>query len=343
MARTIVLSVSSVALTFAILARTPSLNAQVPAAQAPNNAAGIAELYGMLQSIEPYRKTAEVSGKVRVVGSTAMDTVAHMWSTGFKQFHKNVAIEITAAGSADALKQIVSDRKVVAMLSRPVKDEEIEELKKAGVQQPTRFIVAREALGVWVHSSNPLPSISFEQLRDIFTKESSAEIPTWSTLGVTTGPLANQRVKIVLRPETSGTHAFLKEFVFEGVPMREAGQILQSNAEVLSAVSTDPEMITVCGLRASGKSVRSVPLFAGGKPVASDDHAVVSGQYPLTRYLTLIVDMSQTDAQAKASQEFVHFALCQTAQLDAIRAGFFPAELPKLRAGLDQLQGNQLR
>ena len=326
----------------AVLAIPQRVGAQAPVAQQAASASGIAELYGMLQAIDPYRPSSEVSGEIRVVGSTAMDTVAHMWAAGFNKFHKNVKVVITAAGSADALKQMVNDRKVVAMLSRPVKDEEIDELKKAGVQQPTRFIVAREALGVWVHSSNPLPSISFEQLRGIFTKEGASELPKWSALGVS-GELANKPIKIVLRPETSGTHAFLKEFVFAGTEMREGGQIQQSNAEVLSAVSADPDAITVCGLRATGKSVRSVPLESGGKPVASDDHAVLSGQYPLTRYLTLIVDMSQKDAQAKASQELVHYALCQTAQLDAIRAGFFPAELPKLRAGLDQLQGNQLR
>jgi phosphate transport system substrate-binding protein len=265
-----------------------------------------------------------------------------MWAAGFRQFHKGAQVDISAAGSEDALKQIVSNRKVVAMLSRPVKDQEIDKLKEAGVAQPVRFVVAREALGVWVHASNPITAISFEQLQAIFTKEGSPQMPTWGSLGVT-GPLASKPVKIVLRPETSGTHAFLKEFVFANATMREGSQIQQSNAEVLGAVSKDPDSITVCGLRATGSTVRSVPLVAGGKPIPSDDHAVLSGQYPFTRHLTLILDMSQKDSDAKACQEFVHFALCQAAQLDAIKAGFFPAELPKLRAGLDQLQGNQLR
>lgn len=315
---------------------------QTAAPATPSNGQGVAQLTAMLQSIDPYRPSKEHQGFIKVVGSTAMDAVAHMWGVGFKQFHPKINVEVTAAGSGDALKQMVTDPKVVAMLSRPVQPEELADLKKQGVKEPTAFVVAREALGVWVHASNPIASISGEQLRAVFTKGNSNKIPTWGELGVT-GSLASKPINIILRPESSGTHSFLRDFVFAGAEMRSGKEIQNSNAEVLSSVSKDPASITICGLRATGKLVRAVPLIAGGKPIPSDDASVLSGKYPLTRTLTIVLDMSQQDSIAQASQEFVHYALCQAAQLDAIRAGFFPAELPMLRAGLDRLQGNQLR
>jgi ABC-type phosphate transport system substrate-binding protein len=69
----------------------------------------------------------------------------------------------------------------------------------------------------------------------------------------------------------------------------------------------------------------------------------LSGQYPLTRNLTLVIDLGQNAPAAKAAQELVHFALCRSGQLAAIRAGFFPAELPTLRAGLSLLERDKLR
>jgi hypothetical protein len=54
--------------------------------------------------------------------------------------------------------------------------------------------------------------------------------------------------------------------------------------------------------------------------------------------LTLLLDMGQSDSNAKASQEFVRYALCQAGQTQAILVGFFPVDLPLLRAGLQQLE-----
>lgn len=89
--------------------------------------------------------------------------------------------------------------------------------------------------------------------------------------------------------------------------------------------------------------MRSLSLRAGNTLIASDEHAVLSGQYPLTRALTLVIDMGQTDANALAAREFVHFALCQSGQAAAISASYFPVDLPLLRASLNKLQGEQFR
>ncbi len=89
--------------------------------------------------------------------------------------------------------------------------------------------------------------------------------------------------------------------------------------------------------------MRALPLISRDTVIPSDDTAVLSGHYPLTRNLTLVIDLGQTAPAAKAAQEFVHFALCRTGQIVAIRAGFFPAELPTLRAGQSLFERDKLR
>lgn len=318
--------------------------APVPAApvvgQQPK-AGTVTDLVTMLQSIDPYRASAEVNGNVKVFGSTSMDSMAHTWASGFREFYPNSKVDIAAAGSEDALKQLVTTPTGIAMLSRPVRQDELDALKQQGLKDPQAMVVAREALAVFVNKNNPVQSISGEQLRAIFTTENPTP-PTWALLGAT-GEIANKPIHIVSRTEKSGTQVFLRDYVFGGATMREGVSAFESNAEVLKALNNDPLAIAFIGLKSTGVSVRCLNLTAGNTVIPSDDHSVMIGQYPLMRPMSVIVDMGQTSPDAKTAQEFVHFGLCKAGQTAVIQATFFPVDLPLLRASLQKLQGVQLR
>ncbi|MFK7736552.1 MAG: PstS family phosphate ABC transporter substrate-binding protein [Pirellulaceae bacterium] len=299
--------------------------------------ASVEQCMAMLQSIDPYPDQKDkVRAKVAVFGSTSMDALAHGWTFGFKRFHPEVKVEISAAGSEATFAEILKNPSGVGMLSRPVKEAELEMLKKEGLKQPVAFVVAREALGVFVHPSNPVRSISGEQLRVVFTAAENDQKPTWKLLGAT-GDLAAEPINVVSRTERSGTQKFLQDFVFAGSKMREGVSSHVSNAEVIKAISNAPLAIGICGLRSNHTSVRPLQLMAGASAVPSDGQAILSGQYPLTRPLTMIVDIGQQSAEAKAAQEFVRYGLCQAGQFQVVRVGFYPVDLPLLRAGLQKL------
>ncbi len=305
--------------------------------------AAIERLTAMLQSIDPYRPSTEATETVQVIGSTSMDALAHGWVTGFKQFHPTVKVEITAGGSEQAISQLLKSPSSVAMFSRPVTNEELEDLKKKGLKNPVAFTVAREALSVFVHASNPISTMSGDQLRDVFTTDSHPGELSWGVLGAG-GAWASKAVHVISRLEGSGTQKFVNEFVFSGAKLRPSVSEHASNAEVLHALDKDPTSIAICGYRSSGNSVKKLQLTKGASIIPSDDMAVLSGQYPLTRPLSLVIDIGQTDKKAIASQEFVRYALCQAGQTQAILVGFFPVDLPLLRAGLEKLSsGEKLR
>lgn len=312
------------------------------AQEKPPQSASVEQLTAMLQAIDPYRPQAITADTIRVFGSSSMDALAHGWATGFRQFHPQAKLEISAAGSEQLLTTLTANPSGVAMVSRPVTAAELEELKAKGLKQPVAFMVAREALSVFVHESNPLASISGQQLREVFTLDVHPGELRWGVLGVP-GNWANQPIRILARTETSGTQRFLSEFVFNGSRLRPEESNHVSNAEVLQALSRDPYAIAICGFRSSGSSVKALQLTNGASVIPCDDHAVLSGQYPLTRPLSLIVDLGRTDSQAQASQELVRYALCQAGQMQAILVGFFPVELPLLRAGIEALNAPSLR
>ena len=215
-------------------------------------------------------------------------------------------------------------------------------MRKLGLKQPTAFTVAREALTVFVHSSNPTTSISGERIRDLFTTDNFPDELTWSAVGAT-GDWAKKPLHVIARTQDSGTQLFLSEYVFRGSHMRSPTAAFPSNAEVLAALSDDPLGIAICGYRSSGRLVKPLELAVGGTIVPCDDLAILSGRYPLTRPLTLVIDLGQSDAKARASQEFVRYAMCQSGQTQAILVGFFPVDLPLLHAALESLNSQTIR
>lgn len=305
-------------------------------AQETSSDASIEELMSMLQTIDPYRPMGDVQGVVKVFGSTSMDALAHGWVHGFTEFHPAAKIEISAAGSNDAMKRLLENPSGVAMLSRPIRDEELIELKKQGLQEPTAFVVAREALGVFVNAANPVQTISGEQLRAVFTAEKVPAALSWSLLGAS-GEWAAREINVVSRTEKSGTQMFLQDFVFHDTQLRAGKVAFDSNAQVVEAVMKDPLAIAICGLHCGRNTAKALQLTAGGNAVPSDDHAILTGQYPLTRPMSIIIDLGQSSAEAIASQELVRYALCHAGQTQAILAGFYPVDLPLLRAGMQKL------
>lgn len=300
------------------------------------------QLTAMLHSIDPYRENAPAKGKIAIFGSTSMDAMAHAWAQGFKRFHPQAEIMISAAGSEKTFDQLLQNPTGLGMLSRPVTDAELANLQSKGLKKPTAFIVAREALGVFVHPGNPVKTISGEQLRAVFTVANGGQAPTWKMLGAT-GEWAEQPIHVVSRTTESGTQKFLADFVFQSSQLREGVSSHSSNAEVLAAIGKDPLAIGICGLRSNHNSVQPLQLVSGANVIPSDDHAILCGQYPLTRPLTMLLDVGQTGEEALAAQEFVHYAMCRAAQAESIVVGFFPVDLPLLRAGLQKLGATQLK
>lgn len=300
------------------------------------------EFQAKMNSIDPYQPNVQVKGTVKVFGSTSMDAMAHAWGTNFKKFHQNAKVEIYGSGSETTFETLLKNPTGVAMLSRPVSEQEIAELQKKGLKKPVAFTVAREALGVFVHPKNPVKTISGEQLRLVFTDAAKGQKVTWGMLGAT-GEWANKEVRVISRSATSGTQRYLRDFVFAGANMREGVSQHVSNAEVMKVIQTDELAIGICGLGCKHDMVNSLQLVAGEKAIPSDDYTILTNQYPLTRSLVLLIDMGQTGAGAIEAQEFVHYALCRTAQLHTVIASFYPVDPPLLRASLQKLGAKQIR
>jgi phosphate transport system substrate-binding protein len=307
-------------------------------ADASEPAAGtcsVERLRSVLQSIDPYQPKQSVSGRILIFGSSGMDGLVHAWSENFQEFHPEVQFEISSVSETQAKQRLADEKSAIWFLSRPVSEDEVQQLKSGGLQRPVALEVAKQAMGVFVHPSNPIFTISGQQLRSIFTTEVENE-PTWIMMGVT-GSMANQAIRIISRKEDSGIQRFLQEHIF-GAQMRP-GVHVDSSAKVVDAIKQDPLAIGICSLRCGDSTARALNLEAGGSIIPSDDLAIISGQYPLVRPLSIVIDL-ETDT-SNLNLEFARYILSQSGQAESLLAGYFPVDLPLIRAELNELLKSQ--
>ncbi len=88
-------------------------------------------------------------------------------------------------------------------------------------------------------------------------------------------------------------------------------------------------------MRCGGNEARPLQLQAGGNLIPSDDLAILTGQYPLVRPLSIVVDLGNPDRARIV--EFLRYILSQSGQAENVLAGYFPVDLPRLRAEIAEL------
>lgn len=291
------------------------------------------EIRQLLDAIDPYLPGKPIKVEVDVFGSTTMDALAHGWAGNFKNFYPDAEVVVSAEGSETVFQRLAKSPSSVGMLSRHVT---ADELRKSGLKQPVAVMVSHEALGVFVHKDNPLRSISFAQLGKVFCPDGTTQELTWKAIGVT-GPLADKPIHLIGRNKSSGSQKFVEQYLFRSRPLRAATETYSSNSKVVQAIAADPLAIAICGLKCGSHKARALHLREHDKELPDDDHAILIGDYPLTRPLTLVIDLGANDEKARASREFVRYALSQAGQMQTILAGFFPLDPATLRSELLKL------
>jgi len=314
------------------------------------------KVVAMISVLAPYRAEETLEGELRVFGTPTMDAICSRWGEGLNRVHPNLKIELSSVKGKKILQELVNHPRGVAMFAHPLKAEEIELLRQQGLKSPQQFEVGVQALGVFVHDSNPMTTISQQQFLKIFSSAEMNEsgelvIPqisgeqetcdwtqvTWGDLGIF-GEWQNKKIHLACRDEVSGTQIFLRERLLGGIPIRQPKTRLNSSAEVLAMIADDPQAVGLSNLRSRQVGARALQLFDGDQVIPCHDYSILVGQYPLVRKVTLVIDDDPENSQTLPAREFVKFALSQQGQRETILAGFFPVEPEITKAQLHRLE-----
>ena len=248
---------------------------------------------------------------ITIKGSDTMVILCQRWTELYP--HKGrVRFQVTGGGSGTGIAALINGTTDICAASRPLRPEEIEQLRTKYGTSGVEVRVARDGLAVYVNRNNPVSKLTVEQLHDIFT----GKITNWKQVG---GPDA--RIILYSRENNSGTYAFFKEHVLRGEDFAPTTQHMPGTAALVNAIAKDRWGIGYGGA-AYAKDVKEVAVAeAPGKPYYLPTYEnVVSGRYPISRFLYFYL-RERPKGEIKA---FIDWVLSDDGQRVVSEVGYFP-------------------
>lgn len=233
--------------------------------------------------------SGELIGKLLLTGSSTMAPLMTEVGKRFQALHPRVRVEVQAGGSGRGIQDARLEKAEIGMVSRAMTDME---------NDLYGFPIARDGVGVILHKDNPVDALTEQEVVNIFT----GKIANWKLVG-------GQDVLIVVVNPTvaySSVEIFTHYFKIKYAEIN-AHQVVSDNSTRIEAVSEKPNAITYVSVgEAERKSLAGAPiklLSVGG--VAATSKNISSGDYPLSRPLTLVCK----DLPKGLKKAFIEFSL----------------------------------
>ncbi|MEO8198684.1 MAG: PstS family phosphate ABC transporter substrate-binding protein, partial [Thermoanaerobaculia bacterium] len=208
-----------------------------------------------------------------------------------------------------------------------MKAEEVDAFEKKYGYKPSMVRVAVDGLAVYVNKDNPLEKITFQQIDGIFSKtrkRGGKDIKTWGDLGLT-GDWAAKPISIYGRNSASGTYGYFKEHPLDKGDYKDTVKEQPGSASVVQGVTEDRFGIGYSGIgyRTSGVKPLAVSL-KGDQYFGTAAEEVLSGRYPISRYLYVYYNAAPGKPLDPLVREFLRFVESRDGQEIVVKDGYMP-------------------
>jgi phosphate transport system substrate-binding protein len=260
---------------------------------------------------------------IRVEGSDTMVNVAQAWAEKYHQQQPGVIVQVLGGGSGVGIASLIDGNCDMANSSRPMKAEEVAKTESSRGSKAVAHVVGFDAMGIYVHPSNPITGISIEELAAIFGERPT--VTRWTDLGVTMPAGVPDRIIRVSRQNSSGTYSYFREHVLgKGKDMGLGSLDANGSMDAVALVSRTPCAIGYSGMGYATPEVKMVPVSKqrGAMCVAPTVENAKSSAYPITRPL-LIYTVGEP---VGAVGEYLKWILASDGQEMIRQLGYVPAE-----------------
>lgn len=264
-------------------------------------------MLAMLAAASPGHTAGAAESAVHLRGTSALVPVAQKIAEAHMAQTADATIVIRAADSEPGLKSLLDGTTDIAMVSGDIPAEMEKRAKALGLKLEVQA-VALDAIVPTVHPTNPVSSLSMDQLTAIY----SGYITDWAEVG---GKEHDMAVLVLLA--ISGTASGWKHAVL-------ADRIQTAKAEPLTLkalkakVAGTPDAIGYMGLTAIDNTVK--PVSVNG--IAANTDTIRKGSYPIRRQLSLVT----SSASSAAARQFVSRFLSGEAQAAIAASGLVPVQ-----------------
>ncbi len=252
-------------------------------------------------------KSREKGVKLTITGSTTVLPIAQKAAERYMDNHPDWDIQVSGGGSSVGVRSAGEGTADIGMASRDMKDSE-----KAQYPNLMEIVVAKDGIAMIVNPSNPVSSLSIEQIRGIY----NGTYTNWKQLGG-----EDMDIVVVGRDEASGTREFFWEHVMEKEDFISTMLAKNSNGAVKQTVEQTPGAIGYVGLGYVDGTVKALTIKTGNTTVEPTVQNVISGDYPISRALHFLVHKDRYNGPVK---EFIDYVLSPEGQRIVEEDGFVP-------------------
>lgn len=284
--------------------------------------------------LSPYTPTLDRNTSGTVVGgaSDVLPGLVNLWVERFKSYYPNIEIEIGRpyAGSLGMLEVIKGSYDFV-FVSRELKPTDITSFNQQHGYHPLTVPIAGgsyrhygflDAIGFFVNISNPIDSISYDQIDAIFSStrhRGRSAITRWGELGLQ-GEMAEQPVHAYGVAPWNGFEEFVRQRVLSvgdaRGEWRDDVNMVHQAFPVSEQVANDPLAIGYTGLAYITRGVKMLPIAMddGAEYLAPSYENVASARYPLSRLIYFNADPQPDTGLDPILAELLRFILSSEGQ-----------------------------
>jgi phosphate transport system substrate-binding protein len=187
-------------------------------------------------SPDPAARTLRLHGAASVVDALIRPHAAAV------ERRTGLALAVSRSNAGQGLRELVEGRCDLALASASL-EATLSAARAAGlagdVPELRLHVVATSEVVFVVHPSNPVTSLSWEQLRDVHT----GAVRRWSELGGRDAP-----IDVVTDAAASATRGLVKQVVLGGAEYGSAARALAAVKDVNDVVAATPDAIGALGL-----------------------------------------------------------------------------------------------
>ncbi|MCS7273111.1 MAG: phosphate ABC transporter substrate-binding protein [Fimbriimonadales bacterium] len=253
---------------------------------------------------------------ITIKGSDTMLILNQRWAEAYGRVNPRVSVSVTGGGSSIGINALINGVTDICASSRPMRKSEYDRARSRGVV-PHEIPVALDGLAVVVHESNPVDSLTMDQVRRIYI----GQITNWSQVG---GP--NMPIVVFSRDSNSGTYGFFQQVVLKNQNWGPGVRFMPSTSEEAREVARTPGGIAYGGIayfkNRPGIKILKIAAKEGDTPYAPTEENVRTRKYPISRYLYFYTNGKPKGEVAK----FINWVLSPEGQAIVREVGYYPLE-----------------
>lgn len=221
----------------------------------------------------------DFSEMIEIRGSDTMVNLGQAWAEAFMDKHPEAIIAVTGGGSGTGIAAIINNNAHMAQSSRAMRDGEREQAEANGYEL-MEYVPGLDGIVIATHVDNPIESLTMAEVKGIYT----GEIKNWSEVGG-----LDQPIVLYSRESSSGTFAFVREFVLEDEEFAPEALLMPSTSSIVDGLKQSENGIGYVGLGYLTDEIKAIPIAAekGAQAFLPNIQTINSGDYPVARNLYL--------------------------------------------------------